>query len=441
MSPSIWRIGQVLNSVQSTFVGLLRIWSIPIVLMLSVATGYNTFYGMSHFITPWISMTVTVAVQSIIVITTLELASIHWKANFPRYLMTLVSLLVALSVSISFGYFRFYEFSQRDTIQIERHKQFEGDITGYIDAVARLKGEMVSKQKQRADDAAREANQAYLGIHPAMADKKFIQSGRVGKGSFWSLYNEAQQREQARLDKLEASFTELDKHMTEVRAHLKEFSFHMADPAAYEQVVTSLGLLQSQAENLAAGYGAQPPRAPVPAPFAQVTSSILPTFEMWHNVSWFALACAAMMDFFVVVLSYRLEFSAPGPLTEEEKELAYLGLRQFGNFTINENDELEFQIERSELERARRVPDWTRMFAVAFLLNRGYLRKISEKKVEFAPNLYPVIAGRMQARADAAAQAAQTSDAALKNLVEQKIQAAQTADASLDSLVEQENHG
>lgn len=208
MTPSIWRIGQLLNSVQSTFVGLLRIWSIPIVLMLSVATGYNTFFGMSHFIAPWISLIVTVAVQSIIVITTLELASIHWRANFPRYSMTLLSLLVALSVSISFGYFRFYEFSQHDAIQIERHKQFEEDITRYIDAVAHLKGEMVTKQKQRFDDAAREANQAYLGIHPTMAGKDTVQAGKVGKGPFWSLYNEAQQREQERLQKLEDSFAD-----------------------------------------------------------------------------------------------------------------------------------------------------------------------------------------------------------------------------------------
>ena len=35
------------------------------------------------------------------------------------------------------------------------------------------------------------------------------------------------------------------------------------------------------------------------------------------------------------------------------------------------------------------------MFAVALLLNRGYLRKISDKTVEFAPNLYPIIARRL----------------------------------------------
>lgn len=422
MSPSIWRIGQLLNSVQSTFVGLLRIWSIPIVLMLSVATGYNTFYGMTHFILPWISLIVTIAVQSIIVITTLELASIHWKANLPRYLMTLLSLAVALTVSISFGYFRFYEFSERDNIRIQRHKSFEEDIARYVDAVARLKGEMVAKQKQRAEEAANEANQAYLGIHPAMLGKDYrAQAGKVGKGPFWSLYNEAQQREQGQLARLEREITDLDQQMTDLRSGLKEFSFHMSEPAAYDKVVMSFGRLQSQVENLAAVAGVPPVKAPVLASFAQIASGILPTFEMWNNVSWFALACAAMMDFFVVVLSYRLEFTAPGPLTEEEKELAYLGLRQFANFAINQNDELEFRIERTELERARGRSDWTRMFAVAFLLNRGYLRKISAKTVEFAPNLYPVISERLQARTDAAAQSPQTDDATLKQLVEKRI--------------------
>jgi hypothetical protein len=36
------------------------------------------------------------------------------------------------------------------------------------------------------------------------------------------------------------------------------------------------------------------------------------------------------------------------------------------------------------------------MFTVAFLLNRGYLRKRSRRVVEFAPNLYPIIAERLR---------------------------------------------
>ena len=65
MTAPVWRIGQLLNSVQSTFVGLLRVWSIPIVLMLSIASGYTTYYGMSHFIGDWISLIVTIGGASV----------------------------------------------------------------------------------------------------------------------------------------------------------------------------------------------------------------------------------------------------------------------------------------------------------------------------------------------------------------------------------------
>ena len=52
-------------------------------------------------------------------------------------------------------------------------------------------------------------------------------------------------------------------------------------------------------------------------------------------------------------------------------------------------------IEKTDIEQARRYSDWSRMFAVGFLLSRGFLRKIDERSVEFAPNLYPLIAERM----------------------------------------------
>jgi hypothetical protein len=129
--------------------------------------------------------------------------------------------------------------------------------------------------------------------------------------------------------------------------------------------------------------------------YAQFIQGITPSFSMWKGFSLFAFSCAAMVDFFTVLLSYRLEFTAPGPLTEQEQELVFECIRQFSEFRINENDELEMVIEKSEIERARRYSDWSRMFAVGFLLSRGFLRKIDERSVEFAPNFYPLIAERM----------------------------------------------
>ena len=67
-------------------------------------------------------------------------------------------------------------------------------------------------------------------------------------------------------------------------------------------------------------------------------------------------------------------------------------------------------IEKSNIERARRYSDWSRMFAVGFLLSRGFLRKVDNRSVEFAPNLYPLIAERMSTQLRAIKEKAETPD-------------------------------
>lgn len=391
MTTTTWHIGQLLNAVQNTFVGLLRVLSIPIVLALSIAEGYNTCYGLSYFIPQWIALIMTIAVQSMIVICTLELAGMHWRANLVRYLSVVLSLLVALTVSVSFAYFRFYEFSQRDAILLERQTNIVHDANRYIESVVALKSQLTAVQQQRVEQAAEDANRAYLGTHPGM-------QGQIGKGKVWSYYNEILQNEQTKLQRFDTSASGLEKRLSEVREALREFSLRVNDSEAYERLVRTFQNLQGEAEILASNYGAPPVEAPRFGSYAEFSLGLTPSFAMWKNISWFTLALAAMVDFFILFLSYRLETTAPGPLTEDEKDLAYSGIRQFGEFTINANDELEFSIEKTELERARRYSDWSRMFSVAFLLNRGYLRKVSDKSVEFAPNLYPIIAERLKSR-------------------------------------------
>jgi hypothetical protein len=392
---TVWRIGNFLNAVQSSFVGLLRVWSIPLVLMLSLASGYTTYYGMSSFITGWIAAIITVAVQSVLVICTLELAGMHLRANPTRFMATLLSLLVALTVSISFSYFKFYEFSEHDQIKTRRITQLQAGLNDYLNQLGSTVGELAQQQKQRSEAAAQSADQAYIGSHPAMQAEFH---NRVGKGPFWNHYHEIQLAEEQRLVELRRKLEPLNEQMLRLRKSLGEFSLHAQDRSAYEQLVMNYQTVQSLGESLFTEQGAVPLIArPVPA-FEEFSREITPSIDMWKEVSWFALACAAMVDFFTLILSYRLESTAPGPLTEEEQELAFAGLRQFSEFTINHNDELQLSIERSELERARRVSDWMRLFVVAFLLNRGYLRKIRGGTVEFAPNLYPIIAERLNLR-------------------------------------------
>jgi len=397
MNATTWRIGYWLNAIQSTFVGLLRVWSVPLVLMLSLASGYTTYYGLSFFIVDWIALIITIAVQSIIVISTLELASIHWHANPGRYLSVLVSLLIALLVSVSFSYFKFYEFSRHDALRLERFEAIQAGVDAYLDAVTDLESQLMARQQQRIEKAAAETSQAYMGSHPAMSGEF---RHLIGKGRFYTHFSEILQSERDQQKKLESRFAAMDQQVTRLRRNLQAFSTHLGDESMHRGFMDSFQQLEETVDNLVAGYGVKPLKPPHLDSWGEFSQGITPSFAMWENLSLFALASAAMVDFFTLALSWRLEFSAPGPLTEEEKRLAYQGLRQFSEFTINRNDELEFVFQRSELERARRYSDWSRLFIVAMLLNRGFLRKISRRTVEFAPNLYPVIGEQMRLSGD-----------------------------------------
>ncbi len=385
-------VGYLINTVQTLFVGMLRIWTIPIVLMLSVASGFTTYYGLSHFITPWIALIITIAIQSIVVICSLELAGIHWKANRLRYFSVLLSLLIALMASISFSYFKFYEISQKDTIHINRLNLIRQDIKGYISKILTVKGKILAQRHKELKLASQEVSQAYFGTHP------LITAGyrnQVGEGPFWKHYNQIYQAKKLKLDQLDAEFLKLNKIIQQLQSSLNDLDIANDLESSYSQVLKLYQQLQLQVGQLSNAIGVGFPEAPLLMTYKQYIEDINPSVSMWKGFSIFAFICAAMVDFFTVLLSYRLEFTAPGPLTSEEEDLVFECLRQFTDFTINNNDELQMVIEKTELEKARHYSDWSRMFAVGLLLNRGFLRKIDHKTVEFSPNLYPLIAEKM----------------------------------------------
>ncbi|MDI1276973.1 hypothetical protein [Methylobacter sp.] len=385
-------VGYLINSIQTLFVGLLRIWTIPIVLMLSVASGFTTYYGLSHFITPWIALIITVAIQSIIVICSLEIAGMHWQANRLRYFSVLCSLLVALTASVSFSYFKFYEISQQDNLHINRLNQIRTDIKSYVDHVLIIKGEVLKQQRTDMEKATLDVSQAYFGTHAQIAEgyKK-----QVGEGPFWKHYNQIYQEKKQQQVKFEQDFSELDKDIQKLQSSINELDVASNIESAYSTMLENFQNVQLKINLLSGNIGQSLPEAPLLMTYKQFTAEVQPSAAMWSDFSLFAFICAAMVEFFTVLLSYRLEFTAPGPLTAEEEELVFECLRQFTEFRINKNNELEMTIEKTEIERARRYSDWSRMFAVGLLLSRGFLRKIDDKTVEFAPNLYPLIAEKM----------------------------------------------
>lgn len=386
-------IGSLINSIQTLFVASLRIWSIPIVLMLSVASGFTTYYGMSHFIVPWIALIITIAIQSIIVICSLELAGIHWKANKFRYFSVLASLVIAIAASITFSYFKFYEISQKNNIKINRLEQIRQDVNDYLAALSASKSAILEKQRDELKKASIDVTQAYFGTHPEYPkDKK----NKIGEGPFFKYQNRLFQEKKEHAAQLEQKFEKLNQDIRALQTSLNQLDTNGPDSEKkYTKALANLQDVEIKFSHLASNSGLKIPDAPILMSYSEFTQGITPSFAMWEKFYLFPFVCAAMVDFFTVLLSYRLEFTAPGPLTEHEQELVFECLRQFTEFKINENDELEMVIEKSEIEKARRYSDWSRMFAVGFLLSRGFLRKIDSRSVEFAPNLYPLIADRM----------------------------------------------
>ncbi|MGR9012122.1 MAG: hypothetical protein ACU83U_00615 [Gammaproteobacteria bacterium] len=385
-------VGYLINSIQTLFVGMLRIWTIPIVLMLSVASGFTTYYGLSHFITPWIALVITIAIQSIVVICSLEIAGIHWQANRMRYFSVVCSLLIALTASISFSYFKFYEISEHDTLHITRLNQIRTDIKTYVDRVLVIKGAVLKQQRDDLEKASLEVSQAYFGTHPQIIEGYKHQ---VGEGPFWKHYNQIYLEKKQQQEKFDHDFSALDQDIQKLQASLSDLDVAANIENAYYTMLESFQNVQLKINLLSGNIGQSLPEAPLLMTYKQFTADVQPSAAMWSDFSLFAFVCAAMVDFFTVLLSYRLEFTAPGPLTAEEEDLIFECLRQFTEFRINKNDELEMTIEKTEIERARRYSDWSRMFAVGLLLSRGFLRKIDDKTVEFAPNLYPLIAEKM----------------------------------------------
>ncbi|MBM4207100.1 MAG: hypothetical protein FJ190_03445 [Gammaproteobacteria bacterium] len=386
-------IGRLINIIQTLFVSFLRIWSIPIVLLLSVASGFTTFYGMSYFITPWIALIITIAIQSIIVICSFELAGIHCKANRLRYFSVLASLVIAFSASMAFSYFKFYEISEHDSIRIERINEVGHQVDDYLKKLTAVKSTLLAQEKIELENLSKAVSQAYFGTHPEIPPQY---RNQVGEGPVWKHVNKTYQEKKVQLAELEKQFSVVDQPVAALQDSLNKLD---RDPLhseqAYTQTSQNLHKVQLEFNQIAAKYRTDLPAAPVLMTYSQFTETVKPSVNNLPKFTLFPLIIAGMVDFFTVLLSYRLEFSAPGPLTEQEEELVFECLKQFSEFRINENDAVEIIIEKTDIERARNYVDWPRMFAVGLLLSRGFLRKVDDRRVEFAPNLYPLIAEKM----------------------------------------------
>ena len=378
----------LIYQIQNVFVRLLVISKIPLILLLSCASGYTTYYGMKLFITGWIALIITIAVQAILVMATVELSRLHWRASLLHFSSTVLYLLVALSVSIFFSYFKFYEISESTALQEIKYNRLKKNIDQYLNTVLTQKSERVEIHNQRVLKARYQSDQAYLGTHPAMPNRV---QGIVGKGSYWEYFNEGVEREQRTLSNLKIRFDGLDKEIKELSVLLsKQGLAELRVKSNYQAVKTRYQMVGDQSNSLMSDSGQATLMQPSLESFEQYIE-IKPSLDVLGSLAPLALFLAVMVDLFTLILSYRLEVMPPETLSNHEKRLAFLGLQEFPDWTINQGGHLETRLEHNEEEAALDYDDSWRKLIVGMLLNRGMLRKVSGKKVEFSPQLYSLI--------------------------------------------------
>ena len=393
MSLEVLGLSKILNFAQSTFIALLRIWSIPLVVLLSIASGYTTYFGLKLFITWWIALFITIAVQSIIVVCSLEIAGLHWKANKTRYMNVFSSLIVAIFVSISFSYFKFYEISQTEKAQLNQLSTLRKELNVYLVEINNIKSSIIARLRNDIKNAEGNVLKAKFGKLPEMPKEYRT----VGDGPYTREYKRIVNDKKKDLIEIQNGFKVLDNKIGLFRESLSHFEMtYLNEHNSYSEMVDCFQAVIGSVNALTTNLGFVPPNTPIILPLSQIVQSIEPSFDMWYtHFALFPFACAVMVDFFTFLLSYRIESTAPGPLNPHEKNFIFNSLGQFTEWSINPNDQLELVIEKTEIERARKFQDWQRMFAVSFLLSRGYLRKVSNRLVEFSPNLYAIIAEKM----------------------------------------------
>ena len=183
----------------------------------------------------------------------------------------------------------------------------------------------------------------------------------------------------------------MDKEIKELSVLLsKQGLAELRVKSNYQAVKTRYQMVGDQSNSLMSDSGQATLMQPSLESFEQYIE-IKPSLDVLGSLAPLALFLAVMVDLFTLILSYRLEVMPPETLSNHEKRLAFLGLQEFPDWTINQGGHLETRLEHNEEEAALDYDDSWRKLIVGMLLNRGMLRKVSGKKVEFSPQLYSLI--------------------------------------------------
>lgn len=376
----------VFHNVQLFFTNFITVLIVPIIIALSIASGYTTFHGMINFITPWIAFPVTFAVQAIIILAAFKLSRSYWKANRTRYLSYIVSLIIGLIISVYFSYFTFYEKSQSKFIKEVKFNALRTTIEDYIQEARKSKVEIILRKERNLELFSAQADSAELGRGSFLPDSL---RGRTGRGGFYWSKKREERRQRMNLDVFKQDFEKIEAESDSFLANLDIDA--LRDRANYRLMLARFSKLSNKIQNMLSNYGYQVINQPELISYERFVE-LIPDFVVLRNISYFSLFLAVIIDVLAFVFSYRLSEMPTRLLSSEERRLAYLGIKEFSRYSINKRDQLELIIEKSSIEKADGYDDSARMFIAALLLNSELSKKVDADKVEFTPTFYPIIA-------------------------------------------------
>lgn len=350
-----------------------------VILGLCCASAYTTFTGLNLYLPWWpISLILTIAVQVLVVIGTLQLTMARRQASLRRFLGIAFCLFLSMGVSVFFSYFAFYQQYESENLQLQRFATVSGGVDAFLREIQDLRTKLVSQQQQSIRQQRDKAEAEALGAN-----------GQVGKGKKYdTLYDEVKRRE-TELAEL-SNEDEVEAHVNELRVFVANTNpSKLLSENEYQHFMDLVASIRKSVDRFTKKQGVPPVNPPNIIRWEEYREK-RPAFSDLAHISPVAASLAVLVDLFAVFLTFWLESVPFGRLTQKERKLVVESILQFSDWKINENNQLDFRLSRTEAERSSGINDGPRTFWASSLLSRGLLKRVDPSRAEFAPRLYKV---------------------------------------------------
>jgi hypothetical protein len=355
-----------------------------LIVVLSALSGYTTQHGLSFFVEWWMAVPLAVAVQFVIVMSTIHFARSYAAANAWRPLTALATLMLCTFVSVFFSYFTFREKADAAASRQGHYAAMVTQVERFGAAVQSIKSSEIARLRKEIATARANMEAAFGGRLP---------NGDViphGFGPAARFFKQRVEDEEKALHQIEKP-GEAEILAAETRAYLMRTGPKgLTEEGAYTQLRDLIAQAAKAADALTLSAGKPAIAAPV-IPSREDYLRHTPSLNILAEISWLSLLLASLVDFLTVVLAYWMERAPFGLVHRRDRHRLIEQLLTFTSWSVNANDQLEIRLTPTEEERVRGIFDAERLFAATAFMNTGYLRRVNVIAAEFTPRLYALL--------------------------------------------------